>query len=146
MINSTTATIVRCVTAGAALVALVVFVLMTPGLIYAATYQYVDRNGDVQMVNADTPMAAIASAPNIGIHSGVALYTDLPQLGGTAIVHVSVTSGTYAYHYIDINGIVQTVMANNAAEAFSKAVNIGIHSGVALDAGLLETGDTVAGY
>lgn len=39
----------------------------------AATYAYVDAQGEVKAVVADTWMAAIATAPGIHIHSGVML-------------------------------------------------------------------------
>jgi hypothetical protein len=47
--------------------------LVTPLLSYAASYAYVDNNGEVKSVTADTWQAALVNAPNIYIHSGVLL-------------------------------------------------------------------------
>lgn len=41
----------------------------------AASYAYVDAQGDVKSVTANDWMTAIAVAPNIHIHSGVILLT-----------------------------------------------------------------------
>jgi hypothetical protein len=49
------------------------------------------------------------------------------------------------YHYVDNNGTIQTVTASNAAEAEAKAVNRDPNSGVALDTGVLDTGDGTVG-
>lgn len=50
------------------------------------------------------------------------------------------------YHYIDIEGEVQTIEAGNASEALNVARVNGptIHSGVKVDAGILDEGDTFA--
>lgn len=59
------------VTAGLT-VAIAAFAVL-PALASAAAYAYVDNGGDVKTVTANTWQAAIATAPNIYIHSGVLL-------------------------------------------------------------------------
>jgi len=39
-------------------------------------YQFVDKNGNVQSVNAMNSSVALATAPNIALHSGVILVTN----------------------------------------------------------------------
>jgi hypothetical protein len=46
---------------------------LLPGLAGAADYAYVNNDGEVQMVVASTWQTAIATAPNIALHSGVIL-------------------------------------------------------------------------
>lgn len=42
---------------------------------FAATFAYVNQSGDVNIVVANSPMAALLTAVNIGIHSGVLLLS-----------------------------------------------------------------------
>lgn len=42
---------------------------------FAATYAYVDTNGEVKMVIASNPTIAIDTAPNRAVHSGVILLS-----------------------------------------------------------------------
>ena len=55
------------------LVAAYLFLALLPAFATAATYAYVNQSGEVRMVTADTPTIAIATAPNIHVHSGVLL-------------------------------------------------------------------------
>ena len=55
--------------------------LALPGLTYAANYAYVNANGDVGMVSAMSPNAAIATAQNIAKHSGVMLLDSTEDNG-----------------------------------------------------------------
>jgi hypothetical protein len=48
-------------------------VVALPGVSFAQTYAYVNTSGDVSSVEADTANAALMTAPNIGVHSGVML-------------------------------------------------------------------------
>jgi hypothetical protein len=47
--------------------------IAVPAFSQAATYAYVNQNGDVSSVVANDPMTAIAIAPNRALHSGVIL-------------------------------------------------------------------------
>lgn len=101
------------------------------GIAYAATYHYVNTSGNIQSVEANSPTEAIAIAPNRTPHSGVMLFS------GTALTTTNVggntsSTGSNLYMFVDANGNLQTVMANNPNEAMTTALNIGVHSGVML--------------
>jgi len=49
------------------------------------------------------------------------------------------------YHYVDTSGTVRSVEATSATDAMNNAVNMAPHSGVALDQGVLDSGDKVTG-
>jgi hypothetical protein len=51
-------------------------VIALPSMSYAATYAYVNASGEVAAINADTAAQALATAPNMDIHSGVLLLTN----------------------------------------------------------------------
>ena len=57
-----------------AVIAAIMFASFT-AMANAATYAYVDVNGDVKSVTAADWKTAIATAPNIHMHSGVLLLT-----------------------------------------------------------------------
>ena len=61
-----------------------------------------------------------------------------------ALMAVPAVSVAATYHYIDTTGTVRTVEADTAAEAFVEAENIASHSGVAIDMGVLDGGDSVS--
>jgi len=44
-----------------------------PAVSFAQTFAYVNQSGEVMTTEAATPNEAIATAPNIGVHSGVML-------------------------------------------------------------------------
>ena len=54
--------------------------MVLPGLALAASYAYVDAAGDVKSVMANDWQTAIATAPNIHIHSGVLLLDSAEDL------------------------------------------------------------------
>ncbi len=62
-----------------------------------------------------------------------------------AVVIVPAVSLAAQYHYVDTTGTVRTITADNATQAFALAVNIAPHSGVAVDTGVLDSGDSVNG-
>ena len=55
-------------------------VIALPSMSYAATYAYVNTSGEVAAVTADTAAQALATAPNMDVHSGVLLLTN-PSYG-----------------------------------------------------------------
>jgi hypothetical protein len=68
---------------GASVLALAL-ALVSPAIAGAATYAYVDAGGEVKSVVATDWRTAIATAPNIHIHSGVLLLdepTDFKIIG-----------------------------------------------------------------
>ncbi|MDD4989382.1 MAG: hypothetical protein PHV42_03065 [Candidatus Pacebacteria bacterium] len=69
-------------------VALTLAVMAFPAVSFAATYAYVNQDGDVSIVTADSGLQAIAIAPNIDEHSGVILLTNPAQSG--LVAHVVV--------------------------------------------------------
>ena len=108
---------------------------------FAATYQYVDTAGNLRSVEANSPEQALAIAPNIGIHSGVDLYsgtalnstTYTGNYTGSGLASNQDTGVTYnatTYQYVNTSGQLQTIPATNAEQAFSLATNIAPKSGV----------------
>jgi hypothetical protein len=104
-----------------------------PALSYGATYMYVNNAGQVNTVIADSPAMAIATAPGIAPHSGVALVSNTGVIPVTPTpVTPPVTYNVMTYAYVNTSGIVVTISANSAASAYANAVNIAPHSGVML--------------
>lgn len=122
-------------------------VLLSPVAATAATYNYVDTMGNVDSVEANSPMAAMAIAGDIHPRSGVAL-DDGDLDSGTAIGgsgDASVSGGTPGtYHYVTVNGEVNTVSASSASQVMMMS-DIHPHSGVAVDQGILQDGTDVPG-
>ena len=56
--------------------ALALTVAAFPASSFAQMYGYVNTSGEVMSVNAATPETAIATAPNIAVHSGVIRLDD----------------------------------------------------------------------
>lgn len=123
--------------------------LLAPMAAFAANYHYVDTSGTVRTITADSAIAAMNQAPNIAPTSGVTLDMGVLESGdsvmGPGSGGTSVAMGTNQYHYVDTTNTVRTVTANNAAEAFNRAVNIAPTSGVTRDMGILKAGDSVSG-
>jgi hypothetical protein len=57
----------------AAFILAAVILMSIPALSFAATFAYVNTVGEVRTVTADTPQAALMTAPSIHMHSGVLL-------------------------------------------------------------------------
>lgn len=108
-------------------------VLALPAVSLANTYQYVDSGGRLQSTQANSSTEALATAYNIGSHSGVALI-GVAEVGGSyesPTINTTNTGGSF-YQFIDINGNVQSMNAPSASIALATAYNIGAHSGVVL--------------
>jgi hypothetical protein len=121
--------------------------LLTPLASFAATYHYVDTSGTVRTVSADNAAQAYAQAYNIAPHSGVTLDTGVLDSGDTVTgTNTGTASGSVnEFHYVDANGVVRTVTATTPSQALNVATGIDVHSGVAVDRGVLDSGDTVPG-
>jgi len=110
-------------------------VMAVPAL--AATYQYVDTSGSLRTMTADNSAQALATAPNIAVHSGVMLVTGSPIVTNTTTTYTGTTyTGTVsgdneAYGYINTSGNFVTVVAKSPAEAML-ASDKATHSGVIL--------------
>jgi len=115
---------------------IVLTVLTLPAVSLANTYQYVDAGGRLQSVEANSTTQALATAPNIGLHSGVMLVTSTTVIVNTGTYTApstnSYTSTDSFYQYIDIHGAVQSMNAVSASVALATAYNISPHSGVML--------------
>ena len=96
---------------------------------FASTYQYVNTDGNVQSVNANSPAEALL-AYNIAHTSGVMLVSDSNLSVSTPVVISSGNSvGNNTYLYVNTDGNVQSIRANSPAEAML-AYNISSTSGV----------------
>lgn len=116
----------------------VILIMGFPALTYGATYMYVNQSGQVNTVIADSPAMAIATAPNIAPHSGVALVSNIGTVPVTPtpvtppVVVPPITYNQMTFAYVNTSGIVVTISANSAASAYANAVNIAPNSGVML--------------
>lgn len=117
--------------------------LIFPVFAYASTYAYINTSGNMTYTQANSSADALATAPNLAVHSGVMLVT----VGGTTVEgNIAQQSG---YLYINASGIVTFVSADSSAEAFADSLNIATHSGVMLISSISDsnmTGDQTAGY
>lgn len=115
-----------------------ILIMGFPALSYGATYMYVNNAGQVNTVIADSPAMAIAIAPGISLHSGVALVSNTGVIPVTPtpvtppVVVPPVTYNVMTYAYVNTSGTVVTTSANSAASAYANAVNIAPNSGVML--------------
>lgn len=119
--------------------------LVVPTASFAATYFYVDTGGTVRSVEASSANEALATAPNRAATSGVTLDMGVLDDGDSVVAPgiPNTGSGSVTYHYVTNANVVESVEADTPSEAFSAATNISMHSGVALDQGLLDDGVTV---
>lgn len=118
---------------------------LIPSLSFAATYFYVDTSGKVSAVEAPNAETAIAIAPDRAIHSGVALDMGYLEEGTdvNAFGYSNDTEGNELYHFVNSLGITDSVIAPDAHTALEIAPNIHVHSGVAVDRGIIEDGEVV---
>jgi len=108
---------------------IVLSVFLFSGIASAEKYLYVNTSGNLQNIEANNPTEAIAIASNIATHSGVVLDDNTSlSMGGIGGFIFSATSNTYLF--VDTNGNLRTVVANNFTEAIAIASNIATHSGV----------------
>ncbi len=73
MTNSKQSTLTLITSVAFVLSLAVIALVSAPAFASAASYAYVDATGEVKSVTANDWMTAIATAPNIHIHSGVFL-------------------------------------------------------------------------
>lgn len=108
-------------------------ILVIPAVSMATTYQYISTRGDILSLLASSPQVALATAPNLALHSGVkSVGVDGPIGDSKVVVNTPVNTSTTFYQYIDINGNVRSINASNATVALNTAPNLGVHSGVIL--------------
>lgn len=114
------------------LAALAIFAL--PVASYANTYQYVDSVGQLQSTQANSPGQAIATANNIGLHSGVMLVgvDGIGGIGGNDAPPTTTNTEGSFYQFVDANNNIQSMNAISPEVALATAYNIGLHSGVVL--------------
>lgn len=111
----------------------------------AATYYYVNTHGSVSSVNAQNASTALATAPDIAPHSGVAIDMGVMSTSSGSQSSSGNSTGTlHTYFYVDASGFTTSVVAPNPETAFALAANIAEHSGVALGEGNLQAGMKVA--
>ncbi len=99
----------------------------------ATTYMYVDVNGNLRTIEANTAAEAIAEAPARHPNSGVILASEMSgdlAIGGGGDFDGEVTAGQRAYVYVDIFGNLRTVYAYTAAQAIAQAEARHPNSGV----------------
>jgi len=106
------------------------FVLALPLVSNAALYNYVDSNGSVGIVTADTWTLALTTASDIHPRSGVALVESADGVGGT--LDGVVLPDRETYQYVNTSGEIESTEAASPAEAFTQANDIALHSGVML--------------
>ncbi len=120
-----------------------------PFLSSAATYHYVNTQGVTDTIVAPDAQTALAAAPNIASNSGVAIDEGLIE-DGMPVTATAVRAaggvrdtGGGTYHYVNTQGLTDSVSAPSAAVALQIAPNIAVHSGVAIDEGFIEDGMAV---
>lgn len=114
------------------LIAIAMFAL--PAVSLANTYQFVDTSSELQSMGADSFAMALATAPELGVHSGVILVNE-GGIGGLVLSadYSSDNSGSDNYYqFIDTSGNLQGLWAPNSSVALNTAYQLGVHSGVIL--------------
>ena len=128
---------------------------LVPLISSAATYHYVNVEGETATVEAPDPTTAIAVAPLRHPNSGVAI--DLGEIepgtdvtsgvvaGASTDNSVSLfgTGGADTYAYVNQSGMTAMVSAANPQDALMSAPNIDENSGVAIYVGDIEPGTPV---
>lgn len=121
---------------------------LVPFLSDAATYHYVNVEGETAAVEAPNAQAALVLAVDRHPNSGVAIdQGDIePGMDVTAGVvagaNTSIfgTGGADTYMYVTQTGVTADVVAPNPTVALQIAPNIDENSGVVIDDGTLEEG------
>jgi len=112
--------------------AIAIFAL--PAASLANTYHFVDTSGDLQSINADSSNRALATAPELGVHSGVVLISE-GGIGGAALPDDNTSTHSSSdnyYQFINTSGDIQGLWASSPSIALNTAYQLGIHSGVVL--------------
>lgn len=118
---------IKNITFGSGLVVVLALAVLVavPLSTFAATYEYVNTLGNIQIVVAVDSNQALYLPTNIASHSGVMLVS-----GNNLIIGNSTQNNTYSY--INTSGGMNTVIAFNSTQALNSPPNIGLHSGVML--------------
>jgi hypothetical protein len=95
-----------------------------PAVSSAATYEYVDRNGNLETLTADSSSQAIAMGANILPTSGVML--------------ISNSSGPATYDFVNTSGSLESEVADSVEQALTQPTDIAPNSGVILQANLMQ--------
>lgn len=94
---------------------------------FAATYMYIDANGEAKIETAQTASLAIDSALNRAPHSGVMVVN---EVAAAVVVAENNDRDTEVYAYVDENGEVAIHSAETPREAINTAPDIKDNSGV----------------
>lgn len=124
-----------------------------PLLSFAATYHYVNVEGETATVEAPNATVAIETAPARHPNSGVAIDqgeiepgTDVTAgvvAGASTDVSIFGTGGADMYAYVNQSGMTALVSAPDPMTAIEVAPNIDENSGVAIYVGEIEPGTPV---
>ena len=109
--------------------AMAMALLALPAVSLANTYQFVDTSGNLQSVEANIPATALATAYQLGIHSGVILVGNEDS---NLSVPTNISGYDNYYQFIDTSGIRQGLWAINSSMALDTSYQLAMHSGVIL--------------
>lgn len=104
-------------------------ILLASSQVFAATYKYIDVNGEEKLETAVTPNEAIRTALNRDPESGVILVTDMEE---AVEIASTVDRDTEVYAYVAVDGEVAVHTAETPTEAINTAPEIKSDSGVML--------------